>query len=113
MTKGNNVYEEPIKILAKDGKVAVSGPDGSVVVLSPEAAEETSDRLWKGAMFARQQQRQSARQTNLSEERPTESFADWSVDLAANSSKEAAIPNRKDASGFPSKSTARRRQSSA
>ncbi len=59
MTDGNEVHEESIEVLAEDGKVALSGPDGSVVVLSPEAAEETSDRLWKGAMFARQQQRRT------------------------------------------------------
>jgi hypothetical protein len=45
-------------VLAEGGKVAVSSPDGSIVMVSPEAAEEASDRLWKGAMCARQQQRQ-------------------------------------------------------
>ncbi len=51
------VRDEPIEVCAEDGNVAIAGPDGAVVVLSPEAAEETSDRLWKGAMFARGQQR--------------------------------------------------------
>ncbi len=51
------IHHEPIEVSAQDGNVAMAGPDGAVMVLSPQAAEETSDRLWKGAMFARGQQR--------------------------------------------------------
>lgn len=58
MTDGHAIQGEQIEVLTEDGKVALSAPEG-VVVLSPEEAEETSDRLWKGAMLARQQQRQS------------------------------------------------------
>lgn len=52
---------KPIKVQAEEGKVALAAPGGAVVVLSPEEAEETSDRLWKGAMSARRQQLQSDR----------------------------------------------------
>ena len=57
MTESKEIREEPIEVLADDGNVALTGPDGTVVVLSPEAAEETSDRLWKWAMYARHQRR--------------------------------------------------------
>ena len=41
----NKTYEEPSKVLAKDGDVIVDGPDGVDVKLTPTAAVETSDRL--------------------------------------------------------------------
>ena len=61
----DKVYGEPIEVIAENGNVTLAGPDGTVVVLSPEAAEATSDRLWKWAMCARKQQRagQLARST--------------------------------------------------
>ncbi len=59
MTAGDVNPGDGIKVLAEDGKVALCGPDGSVVVLSPEGAEEASDRLWRGAMLARRQQKQT------------------------------------------------------
>ena len=57
------VHEEPIEVQAEDGNVALAGPDGALMVLSPEAPEETSDRLWRGAMVARGQQREALGQT--------------------------------------------------
>ena len=49
------VYEEPSELNAKDGCVFVVGPDAVDVGLTPEAAEETSERLLQGAMMARGQ----------------------------------------------------------
>lgn len=57
MTKHKAIHHSPIEVVVDDGSVALAGPDGAVVLLSPEAAEETSDRLWRGAMFAREQRR--------------------------------------------------------
>jgi hypothetical protein len=52
----DKVYDEPSKVHAKDGKVLLDGPDGVAVLMTPEAAEETSDRLLFGAATARGQQ---------------------------------------------------------
>jgi hypothetical protein len=49
------VYDEPTTVDAKDGTVTLDGPDGVDVHITPEAAEETSDRLLEGAMKARGQ----------------------------------------------------------
>ena len=46
------VYNEPSKVKAKDGTVVVDGPDGVDVHLTPEAAIETSDRLYQAAAEA-------------------------------------------------------------
>lgn len=61
MTGRKEPQGEPIKVQAEEGNVAFAAPGGVVVVLSPDAAEETSDQLWKGAMVARRQQLQSDR----------------------------------------------------
>ena len=71
----NDVQDEPIEVLAEGGNVALAGPDGIVVVLSPEAAEETSDRLWKWAMCARRQQREI--ETSDQPEEATRPFMRW------------------------------------
>ena len=55
MTVDDKVYDEPSDILAEDGSVKVSGPDAVDVRLTPEAAEETSNRLLEGSMKARGQ----------------------------------------------------------
>jgi hypothetical protein len=52
------VHDEPSEVSSDAGNVTVDGPDGVDVALTPEAAEETSDRLWAEAMKARAQQRQ-------------------------------------------------------
>jgi len=49
------IYDEPSEVDAEDGMVVVNGPDAVHVRLTPEAAEETSDRLATGAMKARGQ----------------------------------------------------------
>ena len=51
------IYEQPSSASAKDGDVLVKGPDDVDVALSPEAAEETSNRLLEGSMKARGQRR--------------------------------------------------------
>ena len=51
------VHNEPSKVSADDGAVAVDGPDAVDVQLSPEAAEETADRLTDEAVMARGQRR--------------------------------------------------------
>lgn len=55
MNADDRIYDEPSDILAEDGAVKVSGPDAVDVKLTPEAAEETSNRLLEGSMKARGQ----------------------------------------------------------
>jgi hypothetical protein len=45
------------KVSAADGAVEVDGPDAVDVTMTPEAAEETSDRLIDEAVRARGQRR--------------------------------------------------------
>jgi hypothetical protein len=52
---GKKTYHEPSAVTAEEGDVMVQGPDHVDVVLSPEAAEETSNRLLEGSMKARGQ----------------------------------------------------------
>jgi hypothetical protein len=54
---GKTVYEEPSEVRAADGSVEVEGPDAIDVAMTPEAAEETSDRLINEAVKARGQRR--------------------------------------------------------
>ena len=49
------IYDEPSKVVAKDGEVVVDGPDGVDVKLTPIAAVETSDRLLKAGTEAQGQ----------------------------------------------------------
>jgi hypothetical protein len=52
---GKDVYEDPSRVKAVEGKVEVQGPDSVSVTLTPEAAEETSDRLLTQSLKARGQ----------------------------------------------------------
>jgi hypothetical protein len=54
---GKIVHEEPSKVSADDGAVAMHGPDAVDVQLTPEAAEETANRLTDEAVMARGQRR--------------------------------------------------------
>ena len=49
------IYRQPSSVTAEDGEVLVKGPDHVDVALSPDAAEETSNRLLEGSMKARGQ----------------------------------------------------------
>jgi len=51
------VYDEPSTVRAMDGCVALDGPDNVDIAMTPEAAEETSDRLADEAIRARGQRR--------------------------------------------------------
>ena len=61
MSNDRIVYEAPSKVKAVDGFVDVEGPDDVHVTLSPEAAEETSERLLEGSLQARGQRRLKAK----------------------------------------------------
>ena len=51
------LFEEPSEVKAVDGCVEVEGPDEVDIALTPEAAQETSDRLLGQAFKARGQKR--------------------------------------------------------
>ena len=51
------VYDEPSDVSALDGAVELDGPDAVDVAMTPEAAEETSDRLAEHAAKAAGQRR--------------------------------------------------------
>ena len=51
------IHEEASSVAAVDGAVQLDGPDAVDVAMTPEAAEETSDRLTSEAMKARGQRR--------------------------------------------------------
>jgi hypothetical protein len=57
MSQDDQVYAEPSAVEAKEGNVKVDGPDAVDVALTPEAAEETSERLLAKSLKARGQQR--------------------------------------------------------
>ncbi len=49
-------HDIPSDVAAEGGEVIVTGPDGVAYSMTPPAAEETSDRLMKGAAEAQGQQ---------------------------------------------------------
>jgi hypothetical protein len=51
------VYDDPSKVDAVDGTVTLDGPDAVDVAMTPEAAQETSDRLAEQAVKAAGQRR--------------------------------------------------------
>lgn len=51
------VYEDPSRVKANEGTVEVEGPDQVDVNMTPEAAEETSERLASESVKARGQRR--------------------------------------------------------
>jgi hypothetical protein len=46
------LFDEATKIQAVDGKVELDGPDGVDVAMTPEAAEETADRMFRASAEA-------------------------------------------------------------
>lgn len=56
----DTVYDEPSHVHAEEGAVCLNGPADVHVLLTPEAAEETSDRMTSEAVRARGQRRLSA-----------------------------------------------------
>jgi hypothetical protein len=59
----NKPHEMPSDVTAEEGEVQVDGPDGVAISFTPDAALETSDRLFHGATEAKGQkiQREAAR----------------------------------------------------
>jgi hypothetical protein len=53
----DKTYSEPSDVTALDGTVKVDGPDAVDVGLTPDAADETGDRLIRKAHEARKQAR--------------------------------------------------------
>lgn len=53
----DKLYDEATKVTAEDGEVILDGPDAVDVRITPEAAEQTSDNLMKGAAEAAGQRR--------------------------------------------------------
>ena len=53
----DKLYDEATDVTAEDGEVILDGPDAVDVRLTPEAAEETANRLWDGAVKATGQRR--------------------------------------------------------
>jgi hypothetical protein len=49
-------HSEPSEVNAEQGIVIVEGPDGVAITLTPDAAEETGQRLIRAASEARLQQ---------------------------------------------------------
>jgi hypothetical protein len=56
-TEKRQVYDRPSEVDAVDGCVTLNGPDAVDVAMTPEAAEETSDRLAEHAAKAAGQRR--------------------------------------------------------
>jgi len=59
MSDKDIIYSEPSDVSAHEGAVQMDGPDSVDVALTPEAAEETADRLSNEAVRARGQRRLS------------------------------------------------------
>jgi hypothetical protein len=57
MSNKPTIYPEPSDVKAKDGAVEVDGPDDVDVAFTPEAAEETAQRLESEGVRARGQRR--------------------------------------------------------
>jgi hypothetical protein len=57
MSDKSIVYDEASVVTALEGAVHLDGPDAVDVIMTPEAAEETSERLSSEAMKARGQRR--------------------------------------------------------
>ena len=68
MTAMGKIYDTPSQVTVENGNVALDGPDGVAVLMTPEAAMETSDRLLDGATEAHGQR---VREAEAESERPS------------------------------------------
>ena len=59
------LFDEPTEIQAVDGTVELDGPDGVDVAMTPEAAEETADRMFRASAEAAGQRRLNRNRTGL------------------------------------------------
>jgi len=66
MEEKRTIYPDPSDVDAVDGAVELDGPDNVNIAMTPEAAEETSERLNDQAVKARGQRR-LARMTHRAE----------------------------------------------
>ncbi|HEX9933249.1 MAG TPA: hypothetical protein VGB08_10445 [Allosphingosinicella sp.] len=68
----DKIYNEATDVTARDGAVVLDGPDGVDVSVTPEAAEETSNRLFDAAAEARGQEimRKHAQPKKIPPDRP-------------------------------------------
>jgi len=57
MTEKQPIYDEPGECRAVEGTVELEGPHDVLVAMTPEAAEETSERLLNASFEARGQKR--------------------------------------------------------
>ena len=57
------LFDEATEVKAVDGQVELDGPDGVDVALTPEAAEETADRMIRASAEAAGQRRLNRRRT--------------------------------------------------
>jgi hypothetical protein len=53
----NKLYDQPSEVCATEGEVKIDGPDAVHVSLTPEAADETAERLTDESVMARGQRR--------------------------------------------------------
>jgi hypothetical protein len=60
----DQVYDAPSDTQAVDGNVAMAGPDGVSVVMTPEAAVETSHRLLDSGVEASGQRVEARRKVD-------------------------------------------------
>ena len=47
--------DRPLEVAAEEGEVLIEGPDGIALSMTPEAAEESSNRLYNSTAEARGQ----------------------------------------------------------
>jgi hypothetical protein len=57
MSEGKTIFDKASEVNAVEGVVEIDGPDAVDVAMTPEAAEETSERLSNEAVKARGQRR--------------------------------------------------------
>ena len=69
----DKVYDEPTRVEAQEGHVVLDGPDGVDLLMTPDAALETSDRLLFGATQAMGQRIQEEQRHKSGGKPPEES----------------------------------------